>query len=95
VTAPAAVAPLLEAFFTDRLMRERHASPHTVAAYRDTFRLLLCFVQRRLKKAPSAVTVVDLDAPSIGAFLDDLERARGNSARTRNARLAQGEKAEE
>jgi site-specific recombinase XerD len=88
VTAPTVVAGPLEAFFTDRLMRERRASPHTIAAYRDTFRLLFCFVQRRLKKAPSAVTVVDLDAPLIGAFLDDLERARGSSPRTRNARLA-------
>jgi site-specific recombinase XerD len=82
------VAGLLESFFTDRLMRERWASSHTIAAYRDTFRLLLGFVQARLKKAPSTVTLADLDAPLIGAFLDDLERARGNSARTRNARLA-------
>ncbi len=86
VLAP--VAGILEAFFTDRLMRERDASPHTVAAYRDTFRLLLGFVQQRLGKAPSALTVADLDAPLMGAFLDHLERHRGNTARTRNARLA-------
>jgi site-specific recombinase XerD len=86
--APAPIAALLEAFFTDRLMRERDASPHTVAAYRDTFQLLLGFVQRRLGKAPSALTVADLDAPLIGVFLDHLERDRGNTARTRNARLA-------
>jgi site-specific recombinase XerD len=86
--APAPVAGLLEAFFTDRLMRERQASPHTIAAYRDTFRLLLAFVQQRRGKAPSALTLADLDAPLIGAFLDHLERGRANTARTRNARLA-------
>src|ERR1700730_7590569 len=85
---PIPIAGLLEAFFTKRLMQERQASPHTIAAYRDTFRLLFVFVQQRLKKAPSALTVADLDAPLIGAFLDHLERSRGNKARTRNARLA-------
>lgn len=79
---------LLEAFFTDRLMRQRQASPHTVASYRDTFRLLLEFVQLRLKKAPSALALDDLDAPLLGEFLDDLESSRGISARTRNVRLA-------
>lgn len=88
MSTPVPIAGLLEAFFTDRLMRERHASPHTIAAYRDTFRLLFNFIQQRLKKAPSAVTVADLDAPLIGAFLDQLESRRGNTARTRNARLA-------
>ena len=88
MNAPVPIAGLLEAFFTERLMRERQASPHTIAAYRDTFRLLFAFVQQRLKKAPSAVTVGDLDAPLIGTFLDSLERGRGNKARTRNARLA-------
>lgn len=88
MTTPVPIAGLLESFFTDRLMRERHASPHTIAAYRDTFRLLFGFMQERLKKAPSAVTVADLDAPLVGAFLDHLERGRGNRARTRNARLA-------
>jgi site-specific recombinase XerD len=86
--APVPVARLLEAFFTDRLMRERQASPHTIAAYRDTFRLLLAFVQQRLGKAPSALALADLDAPLIGTFLDHLERGRANKARTRNARLA-------
>ena len=86
--APVPVAGVLEAFFTDRLMRERQASPHTIAAYRDTFRLLLAFVQQRLGKAPSALALADLDAPLIGAFLDHLERGRANTARTRNARLA-------
>lgn len=79
---------LLEAFFTDRLMRQRQASPHTIAAYRDTFRLLLRFAQRGLKKAPSDLDMEELDAPFIGAFLDHLEKDRGNSARSRNARLA-------
>jgi site-specific recombinase XerD len=79
---------LLEAFFTDRLMRQRQASPHTIASYRDSFRLLLEFVSLRLKKAPSALLLDDLDAPLIGAFLDHLETERGISARTRNVRLA-------
>lgn len=81
-------APLLEAFFTDRLLRQRRASPHTVAAYRDTFRLLLRFAQARLGKAPSALPLSALDATLIGAFLDHLETERHNSARSRNARLA-------
>lgn len=88
MSAPVAIAGLLQSFFTDRLMRDRDASPHTIAAYRDTFRLLFVYVQQRLKKAPSAVTVADLDAPLIGAFLEHLERSRGNTPRTRNARLA-------
>jgi len=88
MTTSADFAGLLEAFFTDRLMRQRQASPHTIASYRDTFRLLLEFVQLRLKKAPSALSLPDLDAPLIGAFLDHLERERGVSARTRNVRLA-------
>jgi site-specific recombinase XerD len=79
---------LLEAFFTDRLMRQRQASPHTIASYRDTFRLLLEFVSPRLNKAPSALLLDDLDAPLVGAFLDHLESVRGISARTRNVRLA-------
>jgi site-specific recombinase XerD len=78
----------LEAFFTDRLLRQRRASPHTIGGYRDTFRLLLTFSQQQLKKAPSRLAIKDLDAPFIGAFLDHLEQARGNSARTRNVRLA-------
>ena len=88
MTTSADFPGLLEAFFTDRLMRQRQASPHTIASYRDTFRLLLAFVQLRLKKAPSALSLEDLDAPLIGAFLDHLERERSISARTRNVRLA-------
>ena len=79
---------LLTAFFTDRLMRQRQASPHTIASYRDTFRLLLQFAQRRLKKPPSSLAIEDLDTPLIGAFLDDLEKERHNSPRSRNVRLA-------
>lgn len=79
---------LLESFFVDRLLRQRRASPHTVQSYRDTFRLLLAFTQQHLKKAPSALALDDLDTPVIGTFLDHIEKARGNSPRTRNARLA-------
>lgn len=81
-------AALLQAFFTDRLMRQRRASPHTIASYRDTFRLLLEFAQRRLKKPPSRLHLEELDAPLIGAFLDDLQKKRGNTPGTRNVRLA-------
>ena len=83
-----ALAPALEAFFTDRLIRQRNASPHTIAAYRDTWRLLLAFAARQTGKQPSQLEVADLDAPLIGAFLGHLEHGRGNSPRTRNARLA-------
>ena len=82
------LAPLLEAFFSDRLLQQRRASPHTVAAYRDAFRLLLVFAEKHLGKAPSDLLLADLDAPLIAAFLDHLEKERGNSVRTRNARLA-------
>ena len=83
-----ALAPTLEAFFTERLARQRRASGHTVAAYRDAWRLLLAFAARRAGKPPSRLDIADLDAPAIGAFLDHLEKDRGNSTRTRNARLA-------
>src|SRR5574342_1083988 len=82
------LAPLLEAFFSDRLLRQRRASPHTIAAYRDAFRLLLAFAEKHLRKAPSDLLLADLDAPLIAAFLGHLETERGNSVRTRNARLA-------
>lgn len=78
----------LEAFFSDRLPRQRGASPHTIAAYRDTFRLLLTFVHQRSGVAPSQLGFDDLDATCVGAFLEHLEQARGNGVRTRNARLA-------
>jgi site-specific recombinase XerD len=83
-----ALAPTLQAFFTDRLTRQRQASPHTSAAYRDTWRMLLSFATRHAGKQPSQLDLGDLDAPLIGAFLDHLEHERGNSVRTRNARLA-------
>jgi integrase/recombinase XerD len=83
-----ALAPTLEAFFTERLGHQRQASPNTVSSYRDTFRLLLQYLQRETSKAPSALDIADLGAPRIGAFLEHLERDRHNSVRTRNARLA-------
>jgi integrase/recombinase XerD len=79
---------LLERFFTQRLMAQRQVSPHTIASYRDTFRLLLEFAEKRLHKAPSAVALIDLDPSLIGAFLDELEKQRSNSARSRNLRLS-------
>jgi integrase/recombinase XerD len=79
---------LVQAFFMDRLMQQRQASPHTVASYRDTFRLLLRYAQQRSGKAPSSLTVPELDTPLLAAFLEHLERDRKNSARSRNVRLA-------
>lgn len=84
----AKLPPLLEGFFTSRLSQQRRVSPHTIAAYRDTFRLLLRFTHKHLGKAPSDMLLADLDASVIGAFLEHLETERGNSIRTRNARLA-------
>jgi integrase/recombinase XerD len=82
------LAPLLEAFFSERLQRQRRASPHTIAAYRDAFRLLLSFAEKRLAKAPSCLLLTDIDASLVAAFLDHLEAERRNTPRTRNARLA-------
>jgi integrase/recombinase XerD len=81
------LAALLEAFFTDRLIGQRRVSPHTVASYRDTFRLLLRFAQRELGKSPSNLAITDLNAKLVSAFLDNLEKARGNACRSRNLRL--------
>ncbi len=83
-----ALAPLLQAFFTDRLMTQYGASPHTIASYRDTFRLLLSHVHQQTGKLPAQLDLTDLDAPTIGGFLQHLETIRGNSAATRNTRLA-------
>lgn len=83
-----AIGPTLQAFFTDRLLRERAASPLTVAAYRDTWRLLLAFATKRTGNTPSSLDFNDIDAPLVSQFLDHLERERGNAIRTRNARLA-------
>ena len=83
-----ALAPTLQAFFTERLAGQLGASSHTVAAYRDTWRLVLTFVAARTGTDPARLDITDLDATVIGAFLDHLEHHRGNSVRTRNARLA-------
>lgn len=81
------VATLIERYFTERLMRQRNVSANTIASYRDTFRLLFQFAQARLRKPPSALSLGDLDAPFLTAFLNDLETKRGASAKTRNLRL--------
>ena len=78
---------LLTRFFTDRLIQQRHASPHTIASYRDTFRLLLHFAHQRLAIEPARLSVPDVDAPLINAFLDHLETDRNITGRTRNLRL--------
>lgn len=84
---PDSFAPLLERFFTQRLMQQRQASAHTISSYRDTFRQFLKFVQKRLVKPPSRLSLEEIDAPLIVAFLDDLEKRRGISVRSRNLRL--------
>jgi site-specific recombinase XerC len=83
-----AVAGTVQAFFTERLIGQRRASPHTVAAYRDAIRLLLNFAAERTGAVPCRLDFTDLDAPVISAFLDHIERERGNTIRSRNARLA-------
>jgi site-specific recombinase XerD len=82
------LSTLLQAFFTERLMKERGASSHTIASYRDTFRLLLVFARKQIGKSPSELTLDDLNAPLIGAFLDHIQRHRRCCARTRNLRLS-------
>jgi Phage integrase, N-terminal SAM-like domain len=74
-----ALAPTVEAFFTQRLAVQRDASPHTVAAYRDTLRLLLVFAHHRIGKAPSRLDVGDIDATLVAAFLTDLETGRATA----------------
>lgn len=88
MTALPSFPALLQAFFTDRLLQQRRASTETIAAYRDSFRLLLRFASQRLRCPPSNLSLDDLDAALIGEFLDHLESERSNGARTRNARLA-------
>jgi integrase/recombinase XerD len=83
-----ALAPTLQAFFTGRLTQQRRVSEHTIAAYRDTWRLLLAHTASRAGKPPSRLDIADLDAPAVCAFPDHLQTGRGNSIRTRNARLA-------
>jgi integrase/recombinase XerD len=83
-----ALAPSMQAYFTDRLISQRRASPNTIAAYRHTFQLLLRFATDRTGTPPSALDIADLDAPLIAAFLDHLQAVRGNTIATRNNRLA-------
>jgi site-specific recombinase XerD len=83
-----ALAPTMEAFFTEQLLTQRQASPRTVSAYRDSLRMLLIFAKKRTGKAPSQLDIADIDAELVGAFLSHLERDRHNSVRTRNTRLA-------
>lgn len=86
--SPSTFPALLQRFFTERLMTQQGASPHTVAGYRDTFRLLLRFAAARLHCAPSALRIEQLDVPFLEMFLEHLERDRGNRPRSRNQRLA-------
>ena len=88
MSAAADFARLLALFFTERLMRQRQASPHTIASYRSTFRLLVLYAQRVLNTPPSAMAIADFDTGLLGDFLGHLETERGNDARTRNTRLA-------
>ena len=83
-----ALAPALQAFFTDRLIAQRDASPNTVTAYKTGLRLLLAFAAERTGKSPSALDIAELDAPLVAAFLDHLEHERHNRVATRNSRLA-------
>jgi site-specific recombinase XerD len=87
MTTATSFAPLLERFFPQRLMQQRQASPHTIKSYRDTFRHFLRFTQQRLHQPPSRLTIEQIDAPWIVAFLDELEHQRGLSVRRRNLRL--------
>ena len=81
------LAALLERFFTQRLMQQRQASPHTISSYRDTFRQFLKFIEQRLHKPPSRLDFQEIDAPLIVAFLNHLEKQQGVSIRSRNLRL--------
>lgn len=87
MTTPTSFASLLERFFTQRLMQQRQASPHTISSYRDTFRQFLRFIEQRLHKPPTRLRFEEIDAPLIVAFLDDLEKHKGLSVRSRNLRL--------
>jgi len=84
----AALPALIQRFFTDRLCIQLEASRHTVAGYRDTFRLLLRYASAQLGKPPVKLTVEDIDADLVADFLVHTKTARGNSARSRNTRLA-------
>lgn len=82
------LAPILQAFFTTKLVAQRHASPHTISSYRDAWRLLLTFTQQATGTAPWKLDLSQLDHGVITAFLHYLEVDRNNSPSTRNARLA-------
>src|ERR1700739_1608462 len=87
MSTPISLAALLERFFTQRLMQQRHASPHTISSYRDTFHQFLKFTEQRLRKEPSRLNFQEIDAPLITTFLDHLEKHQGLSTRSRNLRL--------
>jgi site-specific recombinase XerD len=82
------LAPFLQSFFTNRLIGQKQVSPHTISSYRDTFRLLLRFLSKRLRRSPSSILLEEVEAPVIVAFLDELEKQRGIGARSRNLRLS-------
>jgi integrase/recombinase XerD len=81
------LAPVPESFFTDYLMTQRQASPHTIASYRDTFKLMLGYLHEQTGRLPAQLAIADLDAAVISGFLQHLETSRGNGTTTRNARL--------
>ena len=87
MSTPTSLPALLESFFTQRLMQQRQASPHTISSYRDTFRQFFKFTEQRLHKAPSRLTFQEINAPLIMAFLEHLEKGKGVSTRSRNLRL--------
>jgi len=87
MTPTANFAALLTRYFTQRLIQQRSASPHTIKSYRDTFHLLLLFAKTSLGKEPSQLTIEQIDAPLVSSFLDDLENRRGIGTRSRNLRL--------
>lgn len=84
---PVSLAPWLERFFTERLMQQRRVSPHTISSYRDTFRQFLKFAHRQYHRPPSRLTIEQIDAPLVADFLNELEKERGISVRSRNLRL--------
>ena len=88
MTTSTLIAPLLQYFFTEHLCAHKQVSPRTIISYRDSFRLLLRFLQTRTGHEPSTLTVSDLDAPAILAFLESLEAERSNAVCSRNARLS-------
>jgi site-specific recombinase XerC len=87
MTSTVNFATLLTRYFTQRLIKQRSASPHTIRSYRDTFHLLLLFAKTSLGKEPSQLTIEQIDAPLVSSFLDDLQNRRGIGARSRNLRL--------